>query len=139
MSDILPRRWTLSEVRALIFAPVAIENPLRLGKRQLLPLLRVDPESPSSWIPAHVLDSLGIERQGRRHFERADGAIVDRSTGLVSVLVAGVTASDDVVFAEPGDVTVLGARSLSGLNLCIDPVTRQLEDAGPRSAAVAVR
>ena len=121
------------------FAPVAIENPLRAGKRQLLPLVRVDPDSPSSWMPAHVLDSLGIERRGVRHFERADGAVMARPIGLASIHVAGIRTSDDVVFAEPQDAVVLGARSLSGLNLIIDSVTKQLEDAGPRSAAMAFR
>ena len=99
--DTVPPGITSDDPRT--FAPVAIENPLRPGERQLLPLVRVDPDSPSSWIHAHVLQSLGIERRGRRHFERADGTVVDRSIGLVSVHVAGIGASDDVVFAEPGD------------------------------------
>ena len=135
--DTVPPGITCDDPRT--FAPVAIENPLRPGERQLLPLVRVDPESPSSWIPADVLESLGIERRGLRHFQRANGTVVYRSIGLASVHVAGIRTSDDVVFAEPGDAIVLGARSLAGLNLCIDPVTRQLEDAGPLSAAVALR
>jgi hypothetical protein len=135
--DTVPPGITSDDPRT--FAPVAIENPLRPGERQLLPLIRVDPDSPSSWIAAQVLESLGIERRGLRHFERDDGTVVERSIGLASVHVAGIRTSDDVVFAEPGDAIVLGARSLTGLNLFVDPVTRQLEDAGPRPAAVALR
>jgi hypothetical protein len=41
-----------------------------------------------------------------------------------------------VVFGEPGDITLLGARSLEGLNVRIDPVSRQLVDAGPLPLAV---
>jgi hypothetical protein len=39
------------------------------------------------------------------------------------------------VFGEPGDLVLLGARSLEGLNLRVEPATRQLVDAGPVSAA----
>lgn len=44
---------------------------------------------------------------------------------------------DEVVFGEPGDLVLLGARSLQGLNLRVDPATRQLVDAGPAPAAMA--
>jgi hypothetical protein len=46
-------------------------------------------------------------------------------------------AADDIVFGEPGDLTLLGARSLEGLDLRIEPVTKRLVDAGPAPAAVA--
>ena len=48
---------------------------------------------------------------------------------------AGTSTSDDVVFGEPGDMVLLGARSLEGLNLRVDPVTKTLVDAGPAPAA----
>jgi hypothetical protein len=43
------------------------------------------------------------------------------------------------VFAEPGDMVLLGARSLEGLNLRVDARTKQLVDAGPIVAASANR
>lgn len=48
---------------------------------------------------------------------------------------AGTRTADDVVFGEEGDLVLLGARSLEGLNLRIDPVLKQLVDAGPAPAA----
>ena len=36
------------------------------------------------------------------------------------------------------DLVLLGSRSLEGLNVTIDPVSRRLVDAGPTPAAVAV-
>ena len=44
---------------------------------------------------------------------------------------------DEVVFGEPGDLVLLGARSLEGLNLLVDPHRKVLVDAGPAPAAVA--
>src|SRR6266550_2695471 len=46
-------------------------------------------------------------------------------------------APDLVVFAEPGDMTLLGAHSLEGLNLKIDPVRKELVPAGPVITAAA--
>ena len=42
-----------------------------------------------------------------------------------------------VVFAEPGDMVLLGARSLEGMNLQVDVLRKQLVPAGPILAAVA--
>lgn len=41
----------------------------------------------------------------------------------------------DPVFAEEGDLVLLGVRALEGLNLRVDVVTRQLVSAGPVPAA----
>lgn len=55
----------------------------------------------------------------------------------MNVYVSGVWTVDEVVFAEPGDSILLGARSLEGLNLRVEPATKRLVDAGPAPAAVA--
>lgn len=39
------------------------------------------------------------------------------------------------VFGEPTDLVIMGSRTLEGLNFRIDPVTKQLVDAGPAPAA----
>lgn len=38
---------------------------------------------------------------------------------------------DEVVFAEPGELLLLGARTLEGLNLTIDTSRKRLVAAGP--------
>ncbi len=116
---------------------VEIENPARPGKRHTLHGVLVDTGAELSWAPASVLESLGVERRKLCHFRLADGRVLERWTGSAWLYVAGTTATDDVVFAEPGDLTILGSRSLEGLNLRIDPVAKRLVDAGPAPAAVA--
>lgn len=49
----------------------------------------------------------------------------------------GEPAGDQVVFGEPGDLNLLGSRSLEGLNLVVDPVNKRLVDAGAMPAAAA--
>ena len=116
---------------------VDIENPLRPGVRRTLHAVLVDTGAELSWFPTEMLESLGIEPYAQWHFRQADGTILARWTGLAFVHVAGKRASDDVVFGEPGDLVLLGARTLEGLNFRIDPTIKQLVDAGPAPAAVA--
>jgi len=114
---------------------VEIENPVRPGERRTLTSVLVDTGAELSWVPAKVLESLGIERYNTWHFRQADGTILERWAGPAFIHVAGKRATDDVVFGEPGDLVLLGAHTLEGLNFRIDPVTRQLVDAGPAPAA----
>ena len=49
--------------------------------------------------------------------------------------MAGKTAVDDVVFGDPGDLVLLGSHTLEGLNFRVEPLIKQLVDAGPAPAA----
>ena len=116
---------------------IEIENPARPGGRQEVRSVLVDTGAELSWIPATVLESLGIGRYRTARFRQASGAIVERSIGAAFMHVAGSRTVDDVVFGEPTDLVILGSRSLEGLNFRIDPVRKQLVDAGPVLAAAA--
>ncbi|HEY6108878.1 MAG TPA: hypothetical protein VIV56_08240, partial [Gemmatimonadales bacterium] len=103
---------------------VEVENPTRPGERRTLTAVLVDTGAELSWAPADVLEALGIERYGKWRFRQADGTILERWTGAAFIYVAGKRTSDDVVFGEPGDLVLLGARTLEGLNLRVEPSTR---------------
>ena len=117
---------------------VEIENPARPRERRALESVLVDTGAELSWFPAALLESLGIERVNQRRFRQADGTVLTRWTGGVIVHLAGIQTWDEAVFAESGDLVLLGAHSLEGLNLRVDPVTKQLIDAGPAPAATAL-
>ena len=116
---------------------VAIENPARPGVRAAVPSMLVDTGAELSVIPAAVLASIGIERWKELRFRVADSTVFTRWIGSARLYAASTMTTDDVVFGEPGDLTLLGARSLEGLNLRVDPVAKRLVDAGPMPAAVA--
>jgi predicted aspartyl protease len=116
---------------------VEIANPVQPLKRQLIKTVLVDTGAELSWFPATILQTLGITRLKEWHFRQADGTILSRWTGAALVHAGGTMTNDEVVFGGPGDLVLLGARSLEGLNLRVDPVSRQLVDAGPAPAAVA--
>jgi predicted aspartyl protease len=116
---------------------VELENPAAPGARASIAGALVDTGAELSWFPAATLETLGIERSKRARFRQATGAVVERWTGEARIYAAGTRTIDEVVFGEPGDLTLLGSRSLEGLNLTIDPVNKRLIDAGPAPAAAA--
>lgn len=117
---------------------IQVENPAKPGDRRTLRNVLVDTGAELSWIPAQLLESLGIERRKDMRFRQADGTILERPTGFAVIYAGGTLTNDEVVFGEPGDLVLLGSRSLEGLNVLIDPVNRTFVDAGPAPAALAV-
>jgi len=116
---------------------IEIENLERRGVRRSLPEMLVDTGSEYTWVPRAVLEALGVVAQRKQGFIVADGRRIDRDVGYALVRAAGSEAPDLVVFAEAGDLSLLGAHSLEGLNLKIDPVRKELVAAGPVIVAAA--
>jgi len=116
---------------------IELENPARPGDKRTLRSVLVDTGAMLSWVPAEVLESLGVERGETWRFRQADGSELERRSGAVWLYVAGRRTVDEVVFGEPGDLVLLGARTLEGLNFRVDVTTGRLMDAGPAPAAVA--
>ena len=116
---------------------VEIENPARPGARRALTSVLVDTGAELSWVPAEVLESLGVARTNQWRFRQADGTILERWSGTVVLHFGGKRVGDEMVFGMPGDLVLLGSRSLEGLNLRVEPLTKRLVDAGPAPAAGA--
>jgi clan AA aspartic protease len=116
---------------------IEIQNLDMRDPRRALPDTLVDTGSEFTWIPRRVLEELSIRAQRRQAFEVADGRRIERDVGYALVRAGGTEAPDLVVFAESGDMTLLGAHSLEGLNLKIDPIRKELVPAGPVITAAA--
>jgi predicted aspartyl protease len=116
---------------------VEVEHPNRAGHRVAVRGALVDTGAALSWFPRSILAPLGVVPVKIWQFRQADGTVLERWTAAVVVHVAGTSTFDEVVIGEPGDLILLGARSLEGLNLRVDPVSMRLVDAGPAPAAVA--
>jgi len=101
-----------------------------------LPQLPLDTGSEYTWVPAATLQRIGVVREKKDlRFVMANGQIITRSVGFAILRVGGNFTIDEVVFAEPGDLALLGARTLEGLNLTVDSVQKRLIAAGPLPAA----
>jgi len=113
-----------------------IENVAERSKGITIAKMLVDTGSEHTWVPETALDKLGTQREKKDvEFTMANGQKVTRSVGFAIVRVDKYFTVDEVVFAEKGDLLLLGARTLEGLNLTIDPRRRKLVAAGPLPAA----
>lgn len=113
-----------------------IENPVDRSKSAVIPKLLVDTGSEYTWVPAKTLERLGIKVEKKDvPFVMANGQQVTRQVGFAIIRLDKFFTIDEVVFAEKGDLLLLGSRSLEGLNLTIDPRSKKLVAAGPVPAA----
>jgi len=78
-----------------------------------------------TWVRREVLESLGVKPMARRRFRIIDGRVIEKDVGKAIIGCMGGKATRIVVFAERGDVEVLGADALEGLRLEVDLVTKQ--------------
>ena len=105
--------------------------------RRELTNVMVDTGSEYNWIPSEVLIELGVAPVRIDRFETADGRILEREVGFALLYAGGRTTAAAVVFAREGDMVLLGAHGLEGLNLRIDLARKELIPAGPVPAACA--
>jgi len=119
-----------------IYIRCKVENITDRKRGAVVPKLLVDTGSDYTWIPASTLEKLGVEREKKDlPFVMANGQQVTRSVGFAIIRFDQFFTVDEVVFAEKGDLTILGARSLEGLNLSVDSKRKRLVAAGPHLAA----
>jgi len=113
-----------------------VENHVYRSKFIRVPKLLVDTGSQYTWIPAAKLEKISIKREKKDvAFVMANGEMVTRSVGFAILRVNNRFTIDEVVFAEEGDLALLGARTLEGLNLTVDAAHRKLVATRPLPAA----
>jgi predicted aspartyl protease len=85
----------------------------------------VDTGADLSWLPADVLRSAGIMPRGTRVFATATQQRIERETGYAILSAEGFETNDEVVFALPGDMSLLGVRTLEGFGVMVDPINHR--------------
>ena len=107
------------------FVETEVASPARPGRRQQLKLL-VDSGSMYTWISASALRELGIQPTERRRILTIEGRTTERGAAEILMTLDGRTLHTLCLFGDPGDLEVLGAYTLEGFALAIDPVQRRL-------------
>ena len=82
----------------------------------------VDTGSELSWMPKQVLLDIGVIPRGKKRFTTASGQIVERDFGYAILRAEGYSTIDEIVFAEEGDLTLLGVRTLEGFSVMVDNI-----------------
>ncbi|MEA2162067.1 MAG: hypothetical protein QOK37_194 [Thermoanaerobaculia bacterium] len=125
-------------VMGLFYVGCKVVNT-RNSKSAVVPRMMVDTGAEATWIDSAVLAKIGIEpRKKDLQFQMANGSIITRSVGYAVLKVSESETVDEVVFAQEGDLQLLGARALEGLNLKVDSRRKKLVAAGPIIVAAAV-
>jgi predicted aspartyl protease len=114
---------------------IGVASLQRPEKTVTLQGVMVDTGSEYSWLPAELLSDLGVVPVRIDAFETADRRIIERPVGFAHVSAGGRVGASAVVFAQAGDMLLLGAHGLEALNLRIDLNRKELIPAGPAPVA----
>lgn len=85
----------------------------------------VDTGSELTWLPADTLSAIGISRLRKRNFATATSQVITRDVGYAILAAEGYETVDEVVFAEPGDMALLGVRTIEGFGVMVDNVSHR--------------
>ena len=104
--------------------------PMRLdsmdGERSLEIEAMVDTGASYSMAPAGLLKDLGVEPIDTIPLVQADGRPVEYDLGRATATINGRSIPTLVVFGEDDARALLGAYTLDGLRLAVDPANRTL-------------
>ena len=109
-----------------------IENVADREKSAVMTKMLVDTGSEYTWVPSSTLHKIGVKREKKDVvFVMANGQHITRGVGFAVIRLDKYFTVDEVVFAEEGDLLLLGARTLEGLTLSVDPRRKRLVASGP--------
>ncbi len=97
----------------------------------------VDTGAAYTTLPARLLRDLGVAPMGKRRLLLADGRRVDMEYGEAKASINGEQVTTVVVFGEDDGPALLGAYTLEGLALAVDPVEQKLVPKNPILYAAA--
>jgi predicted aspartyl protease len=98
----------------------------RRARRKATVNFLIDSGAVYSLVPAPTLRNLGIRPHRAVDFTLADGRTVTRSVGDAYFELQGEGGAAPVIFGEKGDKPLLGATTLQGIGMILDPFKRRL-------------
>jgi clan AA aspartic protease len=114
------------ELMGLTYVSVKVANPADPSK-SVEETFMVDSGAVYSLVPRHNLNRLGITPHSKRTFILANGEKIEREIGTAIFEYQGQRGDSLVVFGEEGDSPLLGATTLGGFGLILDPFRRELK------------
>ncbi|MBF8267779.1 MAG: hypothetical protein HW388_1287 [Dehalococcoidia bacterium] len=86
----------------------------------------VDTGATFTVIPAPVLEHMGVAPQRTVRMRLADGSVVERALGTVQARLNGTEGVIYCLFGGAEEAAVIGAHTLEGFLLAVDPVGKRL-------------
>ncbi len=103
---------------------IEIGDPSGASYREVSAL--VDTRASHTAVPASLLRELGVSILERWPFRLADGREIEMDVGEMRIRVDGRERTTVVAFAEEGTGPILGAVTLEGFRLGVDPIAQRL-------------
>jgi predicted aspartyl protease len=107
------------------FTEALLAAPQQPDRRAPVNLL-VDSGSTYTWVAATVLRELSVVPTERRRVVTIEGQLTEHDAAEVLITLEGRTLHTVCLFGGAGDLAVLGAYTLEGFGLTVDPVQRKL-------------
>ena len=105
-------------------------SPLRIadvnGRQSREVEATVDTGAAYTVLPGRLLRELNVEPLGQRRLLLADGRRMNADIGEARATIDGETVTTLVIFGEDDAPPLLGAYTLEGLGLAVDPVEQRL-------------
>lgn len=109
----------------LTHVTVALSHPSDRARRWE-GLFLVDTGVIDSMAPAQALREIGIQVEGKRTYELADGTEIRFEYGIARIEFMGDVTSGDVIFGPDDCEPILGVTALEHTGIVVDPKTNQL-------------
>ncbi len=110
----------LTHVTAIISHPIQRD-------RKWQGLFLVDTGAIDCMAPAKALREIGIESEGTKTYELADGTEVQVEFGLTRIEFLGDVTGGIVIFGPDDCEPILGVTALESTGIVVDPKTNQLK------------
>jgi predicted aspartyl protease len=114
-----------SDPMSLFKVNVVACNPKR--EDQVTPPIEVlvDTGAELTWLPGELLSKIGIQPRRKRTFQTATKQLIERDVGYAILRAEGFETNDEVVFAQPTDLNLLGVRTLEGFGVMVDNIAHR--------------
>ncbi|HUY32826.1 MAG TPA: clan AA aspartic protease [Pirellulales bacterium] len=105
---------------------VTVSNPADRSRRWE-GLFLVDTGATDCYIPASRMREIGIEPDGQRTYELADGSEISPDIAVARVEVMGLMVGVTVIFGNDDAEPLLGVTALESAGLEVDPKNQRLK------------
>src|SRR5437773_2458879 len=85
----------------------------------------VDTGAELTWLPAEMLERVGIKPRRKRTFQTATNQLIERDVGYAILRAEGFETTDEIVFAQSTDLSLLGVRTIEGFGVMVDNIAHR--------------
>ena len=90
-------------------------------------LFLVDTGATDSLVPGPNLEAIGLEPEGKRLYQLADGSDLSLDVAVAKIEFMGEFVGGTVIFGEADAEPLLGVTALASVGIEVDPVNQQLK------------